>query len=256
MELAGVHITEVKDPQKNFPKGLMIAALFIMTTMLLGSLSIAIVLPEKEINLVSGVIQVFSFILTEFHLQSLLPLIVLAIVLGSTGGIINWLTSPAKGLLHAAEFGFLPTIFTKKNSYNVPYVIMLMQAIIVSICCFVLNFVPSVNTFYWYLTGLSTNLYMMMYVLLFLSAIKLSRQNAFKDSIFKIAKTPLGLNLTAILGLFGAILTIIVGFFPAKELGIKNQLGYAIAILGGMIGMVICCLGFFRYKKNQLKKLK
>lgn len=256
MELAGVHITEVENPQKNFPKGLIIAAFFIMITMLLGSLSIAMVIPENEINLVSGVIQFFNYVLTEFHLQALLPIIILAIVLGSTGGIINWLTSPAKGLLHAAEFGYLPKVFTKTNKYEVPYIIMILQAVIVSICCLAFNFVPSVNAFYWYLMGLSTNLYMMMYVLLFLAAIKLSHQKAFKNSIFKIGKTSFGLNITAIFGLFGAILTIIVGFFPAKELGIQNQFAYAMAIFLGMVGMIFCCFGFFYYKKNQSKEVK
>ncbi|MBS0626697.1 MAG: amino acid permease, partial [Verrucomicrobia bacterium] len=101
MELAGVHVNDIKDPQKNFPKAIFISAFFILLTMILGSLAIAFVLPEEKINLVSGVMQVLSSFFCEFHLTWLTPVLAVLIVLGSSGSIINWLISPAKGLLHA-----------------------------------------------------------------------------------------------------------------------------------------------------------
>src|SRR5579883_997115 len=60
MELAGVHVTDIHNPQRNFPKALLMAATFILLTMLFGSLAIAFVLPSQEINLVAGVMQVFT----------------------------------------------------------------------------------------------------------------------------------------------------------------------------------------------------
>ncbi len=254
MELAGVHITDVKNPQKNFPKVLIFSALFIMFTMLFGSLSIAVVLPDAEINLVAGVVQVFGQFFKEFGLTGLNPIIIIAIVVGSTGGIINWLTSPAKGLLHAAEFGYLPKIFTKRNRSQVPYMIMIMQGLIVTVCCLAIFFLPGVNAFYWFLTGLSTNLYMLMYVLLFLTAIKLNKKKAFIHSTFKISKNPLGLTLTSVLGLLGCLITIFVGFFPAQELQISNKIGYAVGIFLGTTGMTALSLFFFYYKRIQTTK--
>jgi amino acid transporter len=251
MELAGVHITYVKNPQKNFPRVLIFSSLFILTTMLLGSLSIAIVIPEKEINLVAGVVQVFTQFFAEFNLKGLTPLIVLSIVLGSVGGMINWLTSPARGLLHAAEFGFLPKRFARKNNQEAPVTIMLIQAVLVTVFCLGFPFIQSVNTVYWFLTGLSTNLYMLMYVLLFLSAIKLNKARAFKDSIFRISRSPFGLSLVSLLGLIGCFLTIFVGFFPANELMIKNKLIYPVSMFLGMLFIPTSCLGFFLFKKNK-----
>lgn len=255
MELAGVHINDVKNPQKNFPKVLLFSASFILFTMLFGSLSIALVIPEKEISLVSGVLQYFSAIFDQFHLANLIPLVVLSIVIGGIGGMFNWLTSPAKGLLHAAEFGYLPACFTKQNSKAVPVNIMLLQGLIVTLTCFLFLFVPSVNAFYWFLTVLSTNLYMLMYVLLFLSAMKLNRKEAFKNASFKISKSPKGLTVTAMIGLLGCMVTIFVGFFPAPELQIENKLGYFLAMLFGMISMSALSGLFFFYKERFNSKL-
>ena len=166
MELAGVHVNDIQNPQRNFPRAVLLACTFIFLSMLLGSLSIASVLPEKEINLVSGVMQVFSNFFKVFGIEGLTPVMAALIVVGAIGSIINWLISPARGLLHAAEFGFLPSFFTRKNSAGVAYNILLAQGVVVSLVCMVYLFEPNVNSFYWFLTALSTELYMMMYIIL------------------------------------------------------------------------------------------
>ena len=250
MELAGVHINDVKNPQKNFPKVLLFSASFILFTMLFGSLAIAVVIPEKEISLVSGVLQYFSTIFDTYHLGNMIPLVVLSIVIGGIGGMFNWLTSPAKGLLHAAEFGYLPLRFSQVNTKGVPVNVMLLQAVIVTATCLLFLFVPSVNTFYWFLTVLSTNLYMMMYILLFLAAIRLNRSKAFEKVSFRISKSPSGLTVAAMIGLVGCLLTIFVGFFPAPELQIQNKMGYFLGMLFGMIGISSLSGLFFLYKEK------
>ena len=45
MELATVHIKDVNQPRKTFPKALAISSIIILATMMLGSLAIAFVLP-------------------------------------------------------------------------------------------------------------------------------------------------------------------------------------------------------------------
>ena len=57
MELSAVHIKEINNPQKTFPRALYISVWLILATMILGSLAIAIVLPKDQINLVNGVMQ-------------------------------------------------------------------------------------------------------------------------------------------------------------------------------------------------------
>jgi putative glutamate/gamma-aminobutyrate antiporter len=251
MELSGVHVNDIREPQRNFPRAVLLATFFIFTTMVLGSLAIAFVLPEKDINLVSGVMQVFSNFFEVFGIQALTPVLTLIIVVGSIGSITNWLISPAKGLMHAAEFGFLPRFFTYKNKAGVASHILLAQAILVSLFCLIFLLVPSVNAFYWFLTALSTELYMIMYILMFCSAVKLHYAYVNRPKTFKIPGKHWGMWITALLGLFGCTTTIIVSFFPPGNVDIGSSARYLSMICIGNILTISPVFLFYLYKRRR-----
>jgi amino acid transporter len=252
MELSGVHVNDIENPQRNFPRAVLIASFFIFSSMLLGSLSIACVLPANDISLVSGVMQVMTAFFKAFGLERLIPVLTVMIVIGSLGTMINWLISPAKGLLHAAEYGFLPKLFSKKNKHGVAQNILIAQAILVSVFCLVYLLEPSVNGFYWFLTALSTELYMIMYVLMFGAAIKLHYQYLNRPSTFKIPGKSVGIWSTAALGLSGCITTIVVSFFPPENIDIGSNSKYlTMIILGNIITISPIFLCYLYKKRNQ-----
>jgi amino acid transporter len=248
MELSGVHVSDIRNPQRNFPRAVLGASGFILFVMLFGSLSIACVVPQNDIQLVSGVMQVFSKFFHAFGLGRFLPLLTLLIVIGTVGGIINWLISPAKGLLHAAEFGFLPKFFMKKNRFDVAPRIMIAQAIFVSLLCLTFLMVPSVNGFYWFLMALSTEMYMIMYVLIFLSALVLRLRSKRTTVTFRIPGGRIGLWITVLLGIFACLSTIAITFLPPDHVDIGSPLGYAIKILCGSVAAILPLFLFFWYK--------
>lgn len=230
MELAGVHVNDVANPQKNFPRALAVSVAVLLSTMLFGALAIAVVIPEKQIRLVDGIMQTFSFFLKSFHMGPLIHVIPLLIVIGSVGGMINWLLSPAKGLLQAASDGFLPSFFVKKNQHGVAVRILFTQAILVSIFCFAFVLMPSINAFYWFLTALSTELYLFMYMLMFLAALKLGRPIRGSGAFW----IPRGWRrFSCFVGLFGCLLTVVIGFFPPGGIQVGGFLRYALFIACG-----------------------
>ncbi len=251
MELAGVHVNDIRNPQRNFPRAILIASFFILVTMVLGSLAIAFVLPVDEINLVSGVIQVFSNFFEVFGIKHLTPVLTTMIVVGTIGSITNWLISPAKGLLHAAEFGFLPPFFRHKNKHGVASNVLIVQAILVTLFSSVFLLVPSVNGFYWFLTALSTELYMIMYILMFFAALYLHHRYVDRPKAFKIPGKHYGMWITSLLGLFGCTITIIVSFFPPDHVDIGTPLHYILMICGGNVLTITPVLFFFWYKKQK-----
>jgi amino acid transporter len=253
IELSGVHVNEIRKPQRNFPKAVLYSSLFILLSMVFGSLSIAFVLPEKEINLVAGVIQVFSNLFDAFGLKPLTPVLTVLIVVGSIGGITNWLISPAKGLLHAAEFGYLPRLFMRKNKQGVAQNILICQAILVSLLCLIFLLVPSVNAFYWFLTALSTELYMIMYILMFFAAFRLHYKYVNRPKVFKIPGGTSGMWATCLLGLFGCLCTITVSFFPPSNINIGSNLRYVLMICVGNVLSISPVLLFYLYKKLSTK---
>lgn len=251
IELAGVHVNDIREPQRNFPKAVLISCLFILVSMILGSLSIAFVLPEKEINLVAGVIQVFSNLFQSFGLEGLTPVLTVLIVVGSIGGITNWLISPAKGLMHAAEYGYMPPFFMKKNKHGIAQNILIGQAILVSLICLIFLLVPTVNAFYWFLTALSTELYMIMYILMFFAALRLHYKYVNRPKAFKIPGKHVGMWITCLLGLFGCLCTITVSFFPPSTVEIGSQVRYILMICAGNLLSISPVLLFYLYKKTK-----
>lgn len=235
MELSGVHVSDIDNPQKNFPKAMLYSVLILLSTMICGSLAIALLIPQGEIRFVDGIMQTFSTFFEAFGLTFLQPLLAVLIILGSSGGMINWLLSPAKGLVQASQYGYLPRFFTVKNRNGVPVRILFTQAILVSLFCCAFIFMPSINAFYWFLTALSTGLYMCMYILLFLSALKLGRPT--KDTL--AYRIPFGIRkLTCLTGLFGCVLTIVIGFDPPNNIDFGGSLYYAKLIAGGFALMI------------------
>lgn len=250
IELAGVHVNDIRNPQRNFPRAVLIAAVFILFSMIFGSLAIAFVLPEKEISLVSGVMQVFSSMFQVFGLEKLIPVLTLCIGIGAIGTMVNWLISPAKGLLHAAEFGFLPPFFARTNKAGVAQNILLAQAILVSLFCLVFLLVPSVNAFYWFLTALSTELYMIMYILMFCAGLRLHYRYTDRPASFKIPGKNIGIWGTSLLGFIGCATTIIISFFPPDNIDIGSPSRYFFMICIGNL-LTLCPLFlFFRYQKK------
>ena len=120
--------------------------------------------------LVSGTIQAFNTLLTGLHMQWLFEPLTCLLVLGTLGTMINWLISPANGLTQAAKDHYLPTFFSKHNAHGAPAIILIAQAIVVSLCCCAFFLMPSINGSYWLLLDLSTELYVMMYLILFIAA--------------------------------------------------------------------------------------
>jgi glutamate:GABA antiporter len=249
MELSGVHVSDIENPQKNFPKAMGVSVIILLGTMIFGALSIAVVIPKNDLHLVDGIMQSFSTFFNAFHIPFLIPILAVLIIIGSTGGMINWLLSPAKGLLQAAEYGFLPTYFTVRNKHGISVRILVTQAVLVSFFCLAIVLMPSINAFYWFMTALSTGLYMLMYVLLFLAALKLGRPERGSKSY----RIPSGFRTFAcILGLLGCVATIIVGFEHPEGVDVGTELRYALSIaFGNLILIAPVVLLWIYQKKNR-----
>lgn len=254
MELATVHIKDVNQPQKTFPRALAISTVIILITMVLGSLAIAFVLPYNQINLVNGTIETFSYYLSAYHLSWLTPILTVFLIVGSLGGTISWIISPVRGLSQAAQHGFLPPFLQKLNKHGVPQNLLLTQAVLVSGVCLAFLLLPSVNGSYWLLTALSTQLYMLMYVMMFLAAIGLRNKLSYNNKTFAIPGKQIGLWTVCILGLIGCAITLFVGFIPPSNLNIGSKMHYEFLFCAGMAVMILPIIFFYWYEIKNSKK--
>lgn len=254
IELAAVHISDVRDPQRTFPKALAISVFIVMTTIFFGALTIAFVLPTEQIGLVNGIAETFSYFLSAFHLSGYLPVIILMMLIGCFGGIISWIISPTKGLLQAVEFGYLPKCFGKVNKNNAPVNLLYLQAVMTLILSLLFLLVPSINSVYWFLTDLSTQLYVLMYVLMLVAALALTHQVGTVSGAFKIPGGKLGYVLICLMGLMGCSAALIVGFFPPAHINVGSLIPYPVIFGGAMFVMISPVLYFYWRRASRVAK--
>lgn len=252
MELAAVHVRNIKEPQRNFPRAVFFSVILIVATMLLGSLAIAIILPKQQIGLVQGILQAFSYFFNYYHVSYLMPVLVITLLLGSLGSMINWIISPAKGLLMAADHGILPKWLYQLNRHGVASRVLITQAILVTILCSVFMLPESINQIYWLFTALSTELYVLMYVMMFIAAMWLKHSHKHQKRPFSIPGGKIGFHLICVIGLIGCVVALIVGFFPPQEaLAMGDALPFRMIFSGGIFVMILPALFLIWRKKTK-----
>lgn len=245
MELATVHAKDVDNPQRTFPIALMYASAIILSTLLFGGLAIAIVLPSNNINLVTGIMQAFDAFFKVYHLHWVLPIAAIMLVLGGIGSVNNWIISPVRGLLIAAKDGCMSQHFHDQNSAGAPRKLLIYQASLVTILASIFLFLPTVNDSYWLLTVLAAQLYMIMYVMMFVACIVLSkritRQPA-NQQFFRIPGGQYGVWIVCLFGIIGSLATFFISFVQPEMVSQISSSTYVSSLIAALI--LLCAIPF------------
>lgn len=226
MEMSAVHARDVKNPQKDYPKAIFLSAILILGLYILGVLAVAVVVPQEQISLVAGSLQAFAIFVKAYGLEWLTPIIAILLTLGAFGTLSTWIVGPSKGLLGAAQSGDLPPFFRQLNHRQMPVALLLTQAIIVTLFSMVFLIMPTVSSAYWILSAMISQLYLIMYMLMFAAAIKLRYKFPLTHRSYKIPGKNLGMWIVAGLGLIGSFFAFFVGFFPPAQLCTGNPVFY------------------------------
>lgn len=250
MEMSAVHAKEVKNPETDYPKAILLSAIIIFFLSTFGGLAIAVVVPQQKINLAAGTIEALSLFLQSYNLSWALLVVVIAITIGALGMVSTWIVGPTKGLLGAGQDKELPRFFEKKNKHNMPYPLLIAQAVVVSLLSLVFLFMPSVSTSYWMLFNLTALLYLLMYILMFIAAIILRYKHPLVKRAYKIPFKNYGMWIVASLGIFGASIAFILGFFPPSQLATGNIFYYEAFLIGGVLFFCILPFLIYRYSKK------
>jgi amino acid transporter len=226
LEMSASHAGDVNNPQKDFPRAILLSSVLIFVLSVLGSMAIAITVPSDKLTLETGVIDAVYILLTGFRLQWLSPVIAGMMGVGMVAWFVAWVSGPPRGMLATAKTGNLPPILQRVNKNGMPVGIMIFQAIVISLFSLIFVLVPSVETCFWVLVAISTQVLLVMYILMFISAIILRYRY---PNVVRGYRVPLG-NI-GMLGVGGVGIVVcavcyIIGFIPPDGFGIKNPAMY------------------------------
>ncbi len=248
--------TDMENPKKDYPKAVFIGAVATLSILVLGSLSIAIVIPKEEISLVSGLIRAFSLFFDKYNLSWMTGIIVVMTIAGSLGELNAWMFAGTKGLFVSTQNDCLPQIFKKTNDKGVPTNLLLFQAMVVTIFTLLFLCLDSADFAYWILSALSVQMYLVMYICLFICGPVLRLKEPKTKRLYKVPGGRLfGISVLAILGLISCIFALWVSFLPPKELTCLSGakcIGYSGALL---LAFSINCLIPFVIYFSRKKKL-
>ena len=254
VEVHAVHANELESPAKQFPESMFLAMIIIFFLFILGSLSVAAVIPAEEISLTAGLMQAFSQLLDKFHLGFLTPLIGLLAAFGAIGGVMSWISGPSRGLLETAKNGEIPPFMAKTNKNGMQVNILMIQGIIVTLLASLYFVMDNVSVVFFVLSAMTITLYLSMYILMYAAAIKLRYTRPDLPRSYKVPGGFYGLCAVAGIGLLGVGFSLIVGFFPPSNLPVGNPALYVGLVTAGMVVFIGLPLWIHKMKKPEWKK--
>src|SRR5271165_2955160 len=251
MEMNAVHVDEMKEPGKEFPKSIFLAMVLVLAIFILPALVISWVVPSAQISLTAGVMQAFSAFFAHFNLNFLVPVTAIAMVVAMLSGMMAWLAGPSKGLLKIGqEHGYLPPRFQQVNAEGIQMNILIGQGIVVSIIGLLYAFIPSVSSAYWIFSVMTTQVYLIMYVLMFIAAVKQRRNQPDHPRGYKAP----ALVTQCIIGGLASVLAFLIGFVPPSQFSHTSPLLYGLLILAGIVLLgVVPPLLLYRLRKPSWK---
>jgi amino acid transporter len=255
LEMAATHAAEMKNPQRDYPKSVLIASVIILSTIVLASLAIGMIVPSQQLQLATGAIQAFSYFLHAFHIDWATPLIAGLIILGGLSGMGAWIIGPSKGIMVASADGSLPPFLKRMNRHGVPVNVLLLQAFLVTILSLAFVLMPSVNSSFWILSAITAQLALLMYCLLFFSAIRLHHTKPEVSRYFNVPGKKICMWVISGMGMAACVFVLILGFIPPAMAQVSNTLVYVACLLIGMVFLCVLPLILFKWiNKIPLRK--
>lgn len=237
MEMGGIHVKDMDNPAKNYPKAVFIGAAITVIIFVLGTFALGIIIPEKDINLTQSLLVGFDNYFKYVHASWMSPIIAIALAFGVLAGVLTWVAGPSKGIFAVGKAGYLPPFFQKTNANGVQKNILLVQGIAVTLLSLLFVVMPSVQSFYQILSQLTVLLYLIMYLLMFSGAIYLRYNMKKAPRPFRIGSKGNGLMwLVAGLGFLGSLLAFVLSFIPPSQISVgSNTVWFAVLIIGCIV---------------------
>ena len=241
MEMGGIHVKEVDNPSRNYPKAVFIGSLITVLIFILGTFSLGIIIPKNEINLTQSLLVGFDHYFTYVKASWLSPVIAVALAFGVLAGVLTWVAGPSKGIFAVGRAGYLPPFFQKTNSRGVQRNILLIQGAIVTLLGLLFVVMPSVQSFYQILSQLTVLLYLIMYLLMFAAAIYLRYNMKKANRPFRIGNKGNGLMwFVSGIGFLGSLLAFVLSFIPPGQIAVgSSTVWYAVLGIGCIVVVAI-----------------
>jgi amino acid transporter len=249
------HMTNIDNPQKNIPRSILLATVLIVSLTVLATLALMIVVPVKDVNVLNGLIQGISAVLSIIGLAGAEPMIAIMVTIGMLAALSTWVLGPARGMQTAAEQEFFPKIMAGKNKAGMPVNMLVIQIFIVLILSLSFLVMPSVYAAFAMLVAITSQFTVVMWVMIFVAAIRLRFTKPDAHRVFYVGKRNSNWLLVtmSLVAIFMCVLGFVLGLFPPAFSHVKDVFQYTmILIVADVIIIAIPLVWIWLHRKRIL----
>lgn len=248
MEMNAIHVKEVDNPKRNYPIAIMIAAIGTVAIFVFGTLAIAFIIPQQDINLTQSLLITYYKMFIWAGIPWMAPIMAVALTLGVLAGIVTWVSGPSAGMLTIGKAGYLPRWWQHTNEHGIATHILMIQGIVVTILSVIFVILPSVQSAYQILSQLTTILYLIMYLLMFAAAIYLRYSQPNRPRAYRVPGGNVGMWIVAGLGFIGSTLALLFSFIPPSQIPVGSPTLYVGILI--VLMLFFCIIPFIIYAKR------
>ncbi|WP_327356559.1 APC family permease [Streptomyces sp. NBC_01304] len=247
MEMNGVHVASLRRPRSEYPRSMFLATGMVLLIFILPALAISWVMPSKELSLTAGLMQAFQAFFDHFHIGWMTKIVGIMLVMAALGGMLTWLSGPAKGLVTLArQEGYLPPFLQRFNKNGVPMNLMYAQGVLTTLIGVVYAFSSDVSSAYWMFSVITVQIYLIAYLLMFITVVKLRKTHPDHPRGFW---TP-AVKLVAGTGFVASLAALFIGFVPPDQFGNQPLWRYLLIVGGGLLLIgIVAPVAFLKFRK-------
>jgi glutamate:GABA antiporter len=237
---------EIKNPRRTIPRALLIAGSTIAFCYMLGTFCVLLALPSNETSNLDGLVQAIERTALRLGLHGVTPTAAALIAISNIGAAAAFLAAAARLPFVAGIDGFLPAVFGRVHPrWHTPYASVLAQGLIGIAFVFLGQAGTSVRGAYDVLVSIGVITYLVPYLFLFASLIRLQREPAGAEVLTVPGGKPAAISI-AIVGSCTTTFAILLSLIPAPEephkvLVVVKVLGASAVLIG--LGMVVYVIG-------------
>lgn len=168
-ELVSAAAGEMKHPARDIPRALILSALVIAALYLITTFAVLVVIPVKDINIASGILQLFMVTLDGHWMKHIVTVAAGSLISAALfSGIVAWTLGQNRTVAESAKNGELPAILGKTNREMVPVGASVVSGVISTAVLIIYGFIAgSASELFWHTVSFSLIAQLFSYLMLF-----------------------------------------------------------------------------------------
>src|SRR3990167_1753662 len=254
IELIAVHAGNVVNPRRNFPISLLISSIIVLALLLLSEMAIATIIPSEKLSVLTGLLDALTTLFQEMHWPYFIFPILLLVLIGNIGSVAAWMLGSTRGMYVACQKNNVASFLQRVNRFEAPVGVLIFEAIIFTIISMVFLMFPRVTDSFWLLLDLASQVTLIYYIILFISAIRLRYLPVFSSG-FTIPGGNLVLWIIMSIGAFTSLIALSAGFVPPENLNKSDAILFRLTMGIGLTVTILLPMLLLFLKNRVIRSL-